>query len=700
MEDDSTYDTKTIVKIQLPAHGFFHSLSWWKQIFPFLDQTTYDRYLTRCQCTLFRDALPPLPKFWMIFPTPKFVALEDLVLHLNQVWENDPTKAPRLVIHLSNQVASAVVSEYVPCFEGFVKTLSNENPNDGFHIKRTYQLREINCVAKQLVREFPEESETYLGTPKLPICAACLKPCKGKKHCSNCKLVKYCTRDCQKKHWSHHKPNCNRLKKLGGKTRLSRMNMIGRTLFANGNFFLAESVARRVVAGYEKLLGSENVETLHSLGNLATLLKHNSNKMDEAETIARLVLKTSERVLKQDHQTILESLSALGVLLFERGKLEEAEALLRRAVEAYNKQPSLILFSIVALETLASLLNRRKEYEESEALLHYVWETKESFFGMNHPDTLKALNNLGSVFMCSGKYEQAETLFRRALELSEEALGTNNNSTTTESLGNLATALQKNGKFEEAEDKLRRLLEVAERKHGQEHSITMFLLGKLADVLRKNGKLKESEDKFRSLLKAADQTLELPDSFNMMRLLHNFGTLLQKNGKFEEAEDKFRRLLAAAERKYGPNGSNTHTALCFLGSVLKESGQLDDAEAQYRRALKGKEEVLGLEDESTMICLNNLGMLLQKRGKLEEAEVMLRCNVAREENIYQRDPSKRAIHNARGNLGILLMMKNKDDEGEEEGRDMVKGALAALTSPPHLLPETHHWIQKFQAALE
>ena len=37
-------------------------------------------------------------------------------------------------------------------------------------------------------------------------CAVCDKLAKG--ICSGCKHVFYCTRECQKKHWSSHKENC------------------------------------------------------------------------------------------------------------------------------------------------------------------------------------------------------------------------------------------------------------------------------------------------------------------------------------------------------------------------------------------------------------------------------------------------------------------------------------------------------------
>ena len=41
-------------------------------------------------------------------------------------------------------------------------------------------------------------------------CFNCDKEMETTKQCSNCKDAVYCSKDCQKKHWSKHKPNCIR----------------------------------------------------------------------------------------------------------------------------------------------------------------------------------------------------------------------------------------------------------------------------------------------------------------------------------------------------------------------------------------------------------------------------------------------------------------------------------------------------------
>ena len=44
----------------------------------------------------------------------------------------------------------------------------------------------------------------------MPSCYFCDKEMTTTKQCANCRHAVYCSKDCQKKHWSKHKPNCVR----------------------------------------------------------------------------------------------------------------------------------------------------------------------------------------------------------------------------------------------------------------------------------------------------------------------------------------------------------------------------------------------------------------------------------------------------------------------------------------------------------
>jgi hypothetical protein len=65
---------------------------------------------------------------------------------------------------------------------------------------------------------------------------------------------------------------------------------------------------------------------------------------------------------------------------------------------------------------------------------------------VEHPSTLTSMNNLACVLDSQGKYEEAETLHRQALELRTKALGTEHPDTLT-SMYNLANTLNRQRRY-------------------------------------------------------------------------------------------------------------------------------------------------------------------------------------------------------------------------------------------------------------
>eukprot|EP00942_MAST-04A_sp_MAST-4A-sp1_P003552 g3552.t1 len=56
------------------------------------------------------------------------------------------------------------------------------------------------------------------------LCIQCSNP--GKKRCARCRLVNYCSRECQEKHWPLHKKQCKKLMKIGRKKLQGKKSVI------------------------------------------------------------------------------------------------------------------------------------------------------------------------------------------------------------------------------------------------------------------------------------------------------------------------------------------------------------------------------------------------------------------------------------------------------------------------------------------
>ena len=73
-----------------------HLIAWWSRIFSFYVPDDKDHIELRSLCRLFRDALKP-PPLYTIFPHSNYPTLDGLVDSLNNVYQTNPNKAPKIM---------------------------------------------------------------------------------------------------------------------------------------------------------------------------------------------------------------------------------------------------------------------------------------------------------------------------------------------------------------------------------------------------------------------------------------------------------------------------------------------------------------------------------------------------------------------------------------------------------------------------
>ncbi|MFL5587992.1 MAG: tetratricopeptide repeat protein [Ktedonobacteraceae bacterium] len=106
--------------------------------------------------------------------------------------------------------------------------------------------------------------------------------------------------------------------------------------------------------------------------------------------------------------------------------------------------------------------------------------------GRDHPNTQYLLNNLAVLYLNKGKYEEAESLFQRALVIREKGLGPEHPDTAS-TLNNLAVLYHDQGKDEEAESLHQRALIIREKVFGPDHPNTTRVREDYSELLKKIG---------------------------------------------------------------------------------------------------------------------------------------------------------------------------------------------------------------------
>jgi tetratricopeptide (TPR) repeat protein len=192
-------------------------------------------------------------------------------------------------------------------------------------------------------------------------------------------------------------------------------------------------------------------------------------------------------------------------------------------------------------------LNLYREYSDSITLQSRLLSICKRRFGVEHPETATALNNLAFIYMQQGQYEQAEQLLVQAFSIRENHLGTKHPD-TARSLYNLAVLYQTQGQYEQAEQRLVQALSIQVNLFGLEHADIAMSLYRLANIYSKQGKYEQAEPLLQQAIVIQEKTLGAVVPL-FSGSLDDLVAILHAQGKHEQAEELRQRAFSFLEQQ-------------------------------------------------------------------------------------------------------------------------------------------------------
>ncbi|MBK5187648.1 MAG: tetratricopeptide repeat protein [Gemmatimonadaceae bacterium] len=191
-------------------------------------------------------------------------------------------------------------------------------------------------------------------------------------------------------------------------------NETGRRHFERAEFAEAEQ-AYVAALRQATLLGAV---TLTELGQVAFSLRD----FQQSESYFRRALTIREQALGTESVELMQALNDLAAPYYARGEMEQAERLYRRALTIGEAQlgdlhPDLT----VSLSNLARLHQRRADWRAAAPLLGRLLAIKQRTLGETHPHAISLMLAVANARSSLGEHEVAEELVRRALTLQERA---------------------------------------------------------------------------------------------------------------------------------------------------------------------------------------------------------------------------------------------------------------------------------------
>ncbi|KAF2726586.1 hypothetical protein EJ04DRAFT_582580 [Polyplosphaeria fusca] len=248
-----------------------------------------------------------------------------------------------------------------------------------------------------------------------------------------------------------------------------------------------------------------------------------------------------------------------------------------------------------ASHNLGDFYRNQGRLVEAEAMYSRALQGSEEALGPKHESTLLTVNNLGNLYIDQGRLAEAEVMYIRALQGREEVFGPKH-VLTLNTVHNLSLLYANQGKLAEAEAMYDRALQGKEEVHGPKHISTLQTISNLGNLYKKQGKLTKAEAMYDQALQGKEEVLG-PKNPSTLRTIRNLGSLYKKQGKLTEAEDMYVRALHGFEEALGPGILQSHLpalgTMFSFGDLLSKTGRKDRAKTMYGRALAGYTAVQG-----------------------------------------------------------------------------------------------------------
>jgi len=358
------------------------------------------------------------------------------------------------------------------------------------------------------------------------------------------------------------------------------LSQLGILLHAQGRYEEAESLHREALQTMKAQAPWPKAEHAASLENLGTVLRE-SGAYDEAVTAQTSAIRLFREIWGPRHERTFSAQGGLAEIYRRRGQLPEAEALLRQALRDFRGDDPLDHPGSLEMQSnLALVLDLQSQFQEAVSLLEEVVREGRRILGPRHPTFARYLGNLAGAMVKAGRPAEAEPVAREALALKVELASPGLELSLTELTIGHAVRLQ--SRFEEAESNYRRGLELCLEAVGPDHPHCAHPLLWMGRTKLDAGEPMKAAQYFRQ---AADRWREsLPQGhFLTTRAEGGYGASLAAQGRWEEALPLLRLGYESALLHEGAEAGVCRWLKAHLLALYEATGR-EEAALELRRS--------------------------------------------------------------------------------------------------------------------
>ncbi|HUB78887.1 MAG TPA: serine/threonine-protein kinase [Bryobacteraceae bacterium] len=464
--------------------------------------------------------------------------------------------------------------------------------------------------------------------------------------------------------------------------RLQLLQTIGEAYQHLGAYDRAEELFRAEFEASNQVYGTNSPETGRILTQVADV-ERQRGRLADAERDFRHSWAIQANLPSGKDMELSHTLNDLEIVVQLKGDLEEAEKLARKAVEISGRYPHEIRENLTMRSNLGNVLMERGKLDEAETVLRGVLSGREQVLGPKHPQVLTSLQRLSAVLRAEGHYTEATKFDREALARFQQLEGPDHPDTVA-MMPHLASSLVEEGSLAEAEGLYRKAIGHSDRMTLREQPFVAAWHAGLGWVLFKENRLAEADKEFQTALPvlAADPASRLRQAGPLM----HYAQLLASLGRNQEARAHLDTVFEIYRNK-PPSPLNQAEAVFVSAKLDADEKHNEEAEKEYARAIE-MDRSMGKPGQSQLAeHLDGYAIFLASTGSAARAEPLAREAAGICEGAFAAETVTLDI--AHSILGGVLMKEGR----KQEAGPLVQASYADLKEKlgPHALETEAAW---------
>jgi len=369
---------------------------------------------------------------------------------------------------------------------------------------------------------------------------------------------------------------------------------------------------------------------------------------DDAEALRKSALEIFRLELGEEHLWTISALYQLADLFILQDRCREAFPLLERAqknIRLAEGEDGDLALSIK--EAIGRIYMWEDNYEKAEEIFRQIIEAVRRGPAEEEHKALTSIINLATMFKSAGRIDEAETLFKKCLDLCKgHTLEGYYRARITDSIGQICLSRRS---IDEAQFHIHQSLEQYRRLLGDDHSLTYQQSAKVAGLYLRMGRIDEAETLFLKSLDGLHRYMD-DDHHYILGVKTALSMIYIEQGRLDEAEhllieclEKRRIALGEAwldkEEVYSKKDDNllmdeqvlngmmfdektvlTSTIARLLSDLYARQGRFEEAVSLFINMVDKDRLAYGNDHPATMDSMLSLAINYHSAGRIEDAK--------------------------------------------------------------------------------